>query len=180
MKRAFLALVLVVSPLIGRAQEMSTKSEFTSRITFNAVRAKSTKLEGGDWDDMKDRIRFTISLRNSDPNKTFPGLRVVFYLFGQSQVDTKAVQLMQKYTKDISLAPLEEIKLETPEVISQWDDTGAKFGAKYKGWYLQVFGPDGSLFGEKKTSAFLDPSADLSSAKEGAYYTRKLQVLDLQ
>lgn len=184
MERILLLAAVVVSlsfPLPASAQnEMSSKADFTSRITFNAVRAKSTRLEGGDFDDMRDRIRFTLSFRNSDPNKSFPGLRVVFYLFGQSQVDAKAMQLMQKFTQDLSLAPLEETKLETPEVVSEWDDTGAKFGAKYKGWYLQVFGPNGALLGEKKTSPFLDPAADLSSALEGKYYTRKLQLVDVR
>lgn len=160
------------------AEPLTSKSEFDSKVTVSAVRNKKTKIEGGDFDDKKDRITFTIKLRNSDPNRPFPGLKLEFYLFGQSMVNTKALQFLQKYEKELNLDPLQEVELLTPEVVTAWDNTGAIFGAKYKGWYLRVYGANGDLLAEKNTTTFLDDTTGLTRLQVNKFYTRKLQPIN--
>jgi hypothetical protein len=168
---------LTGAPKTGATDPLRTKTEFASRITVSAMRGKSTKIEGGDFDDKRDRITFTIRFRNADPNRPCPGLRVEFYVFGQSLVNVKAVKLLQKYDKALDLAPLEDMEFDTPEVVTDWDNTGAIFGAKYKGWYLFVMNADGEVVLEKNSVQFLDAGSGLSKATVGRYYNKKLEPM---
>ncbi|MFA7343015.1 MAG: hypothetical protein WC003_01805 [Terrimicrobiaceae bacterium] len=167
----------VKPPVIG---PMKTQAEFSSRITVSVARSKSTKVEGGDFDDKRDRISFRIKFNNADPNRPFPGLKFEFYLFGQSLLDPKAVRLLQKYENSSPLRPLEEIEFATPEVTTEWDDTGAIFGEKYKGWYLLVFGAGGELLAEKNTVSFIDDTARLPGTKVGDFYNKKLDPVKVE
>lgn len=168
-------LAILLAPIsLGAAEPMTTKSEFTSKITVSATRAKNTKIEGGDFDDKRDKITFSIKLKNSDPNRAFPGLKLEFYLFGQNIPNPKALELLQRYETSVNLEPLQEFETKTPEVVNEWDDTGAIFGSKYKGWYLLVYGPTGELLLEKHTTSFLDNPEKLSTTKVGGFYNRKL------
>ena len=159
------------------SEPLQTKAEFSSRISVSAMRAKNTKIEGGDFDDKRDRISFTIKLANADPNRPFPGLNLEFYIFGQSLVDQKAFKLLHKFEKSFDLKPLQEITFVTPEVVTEWDNTGAIFGAKYKGWYLFMRGADGAVLLEKSTSSFIENSAGLSKVAVGGYFNRKLEPI---
>jgi len=173
--RFALVAIFLAPHLVRSGEPLTTKSEFNSRITVSVIRGKSTRIEGGDFDDKRDRITFTIKLRNSDPNRSFPGLRVEFFLFGQNLLNPKALELLQKFETAVSLDPLQEFQTITPEVENQWDDTGAIFGSKYKGWYLLVFGPNGELLFEKRTTSFLDNLEGLSNVQVGGLYNRKLE-----
>jgi len=170
-------IVMSVLPLpeTRAAEPLSSKADFASKVTVSAIRAKKTKIEGGDFDDMKDRISFTIKLRNSDPNRPFPGLKIEFYLFGESMVVKRALQFLQKYEQTFELAPLQELILTTPEVVSAWDDTNAVFGSKYKGWYLLIRDASGQLLSEKSTSGFLSGIDGLPNLKVDQLYNRNLQ-----
>ena len=155
-------------------EPMKTKVDFSSRITADVTRRKTTKVEGGDYDDKRDRITFKIRFHNGDPNRPFPGMRIEFYLFGQSQVDQKAFNLLQKFEQPLGLKPLEEIEFVTPEVTTEWDNTDAVFGSKYKGWYLFVFGGNGELLAEKNTVSIFENIAGIPKTTVGEFYNRKL------
>ncbi|HEY5704221.1 MAG TPA: hypothetical protein VIS96_01460 [Terrimicrobiaceae bacterium] len=159
------------------ADETLSKEKFLSRVTAEVIRKKFSRIEGGDWDDHKDRISFKIKLRNGDPNLSFDGLRLELFIFGQSMVDQKALKLLQRATQSFSLAPLKEFEFESPEIVSMWDNTGAIFGEKYKGWYLQIYGPDGELLIEKNAVSLLTSTKDLPSLTEGSYYNKKLEPI---
>lgn len=159
---------------------LKTKVDFASRIAVSVDRAKKTRVEGGDWDDKRDRITVTIKLANADPNRPFPGLNLEFYLFGQSVVNQKGLKLLQKFEKSFAIEPLQEIKFVTPEVTVEWDDTNAIFGSKYKGWYLFVRGANGEVLAEKNTTAFLDNSSVISKATVGNFYNRKLEPMKVE
>lgn len=177
---AILALALLVGLCgsLSAADATFSKSTFLSRVTIDVSRIKSSKVEGGDFDDMRDRIAFRLKLRNSDPNKGFDGLKYEMFIFGQSMVNRKAYKLLQKSTGTFSLSPLQTYETETPEIVTEWDDTNAVFGEKYKGWYLKIFGPDGSLVVEKSVSSFFGNTSTLSSLKEGGYYDKDLKKID--
>lgn len=177
---AILALTLIVGfcGSLSAADATFSKSTFLSRVTIDVSRIKSSKVEGGDFDDMRDRIAFKLKFRNSDPNKAFDGLKYEMFIFGQSMVDRKVYRLLQKPTGTFSLAPLQTFDVETPELVSEWDDTDAVFGEKYKGWYLKVFGPDGSLLVEKSVSSFFGNTSTLSNLQEGGYYDKDLKKVE--
>jgi hypothetical protein len=164
----------------GAADPLRTRAEFDSRITVSAMRGKSTKIEGGDFDDKRDRITITVKFHNSDPNRSFPGLRVEFYVFGQSLLNPKALKLLQRESKSLDLSPLQDTDFVTPEVVSAWDNTGAIFGAKYKGWYLVAHNSDGEAVLEKSSALFLDSPSGLSDLEVGRYYNKKLERMSVE
>lgn len=157
------------------ARPLSTQQEFASRIKVEVDRLKKTRIEGGDFDDKRDRIAFKLAFHNRDPNRPFPGLKLEFYLFAQNITNPQSYKCLQKFEKSIALEPLQELKFTSPEVTTEWDDTGAIFGAKYKGWYLVVRNANGEIMETKNTvSIFADP-AGLSGVTEGASYDRKFK-----
>jgi len=168
---------LTAGPKPGTTDPLRTKAEFESRITVSAMRGKSTKIEGGDFDDKRDRITFTIRFRNADPNRPSPGLHVEFYVFGQSLVNLKAVKLLQKYDKSLDLAPLQDMEFVTPEAVTEWDNTGSIFGSKYKGWYLFVRNAAGEVVLEKNSVPFLETISGLPKTTVGLYYNKKLEPM---
>lgn len=173
--------LLTVSILIGFitgaiAQETPfPKSLFLSRVTTDVSRIKTTRTEGGDWDDKQDSIAFKIKLRNGDPNKSFDGIKIDLFVFGQSIENKKAYRLLQRTQQTISLAPLQVLEIDTTPFVSKWDDTDAIFGEKYKGWYLRVHSPDGQLLLEKNVSSFLGSTESLDTLVEGKYYDKDLK-----
>ncbi len=81
---ALLALLSVVGfclPLQAQTATPFTKATFLSRVTTDVSRVKSSKVDGGDFDDMRDRISFKLKFRNSDPNKGFDGLKYELFVF---------------------------------------------------------------------------------------------------
>jgi len=58
-----------------------------------------------------------------------------------------------------------------------WDNTDAVFGEKYKGWFLRILAPDGTILLEKSTSSFFSNTDTLGSAQSGMYYDKALQPL---
>jgi len=174
----FLAGFLLISGLKAQTQLAAfPKDLFLSRVTIDVARNKASRIEGGDFDDKKDRISFKIKFRNGDPNRSFEGLKFELFVFGQSMVDKKAFKLFQRVAQSFSLKPLQEFTFDSPEVVSAWDNTGAIFGEKYKGWYLIVTGPGGEVLVEKSVTAFLEGTAGLDGLTEGGFYDKKLKPL---
>ncbi len=149
------------------------KSDFSS-VAVDVDRRKSTRIKGGDFDDKTEILSFNIGFRNRSTRVTFNDMKVELYLFGVSQEDRKSLKLMQRAEKTVTLVPLEEMKYDTPEVKSMWDNTGIVFGDKYKGWFLRIYSPDGELLLEKSSSSFLKNTDRLPSLKEGQYYDKNL------
>lgn len=174
-----LALLVGLCGSLSAADATFSKSIFLSRVTTDVSRVKSSKVEGGDFDDMRDRIAFKLKFRNSDPNKGFDGLKYEMFIFGQSMVNRKAYKLLQRSSGSFSLAALQTFEAETKEIVTEWDDTGAIFGEKYKGWYLLLYGPDGSLILEKSVSSFFSNTSPLTSLTEGSYYDKDLKKIEM-
>ncbi len=169
----------IMAPEAKAQQPAFSKDLFLSRVTVDVARNKASRIEGGDFDDKKDRISFRIKMRNGDPNRSFEGLKFELLVFGQSMREKKAFKLFQRVSESFSLQPLQEYVFDSPEIISMWDDTGAIFGEKYKGWYLLVRGPGDEILMSKSVVAFLENTADLSGLKEGGYYDRKLKPVTI-
>ncbi len=92
-------------------------------------------------------------------------------------VDRKAYKLLQRSKGEFNLPPLKEYETESPEVVTEWDDTGCDFWGKYKGWYFFVYGPDGALLVEKASRLFFPPMSSMDNLVEGKYYDKSLKAL---
>lgn len=174
--------LLLILPLLVFSQTLSNgqttpfpKARFASHVTVDVSRSKKTKTEGGDFDDKKDRISFKITLKNSSPSLAFDDIGVEFYLFSQNQSNTKAFRLMQVEKAKASVGPLKDWSMETPEIVSAWDNTGYVFGNKYKGWVLRLLDPDGNLLLEKTSTSYFTNLDTLPSLKAGSYYSKELK-----
>jgi hypothetical protein len=156
------------------AQDAFPKALFPRDVRIEVARQKTTKIEGGDYDDRTEKLSFKISLQNSSKT-AFKDFRIEFFLFGQSLVDKKVYKLMQLYKETYSLEALKPLEIVTPEVKSMWDDAYAVFGEKYKGWILRFLAPDGTVLVEKSTSSFFSNTKKLPDLKEGEFYTKDFE-----
>ncbi len=177
---ALMAGGLLAFAMAARADQTAfSKDLFLSRVTVDVDRNKKTKIEGGDFDDKKDRISFKAKFRNSDPNRAFNGLKYELFIFGQSMTDQKAFKLLQRTSEPFSLAPLQEFVFESPEVVTAWDNTGAIFGEKYKGWYLRVFSPTGELILVKSVISIFSKTEGLDALQVGQAYDKNMKPVPL-
>lgn len=173
MKRFLCLILLSLFPLPGHAQDDFPKAKFVSNVAATVSRIKSTRIQGGDFDDRTEKLTFKVVIKNSS-NLNFPGVAMEFYLLGQNMVNTRAFKLMQAEKQTIALEAFKTLEIETPEIVSMWDNTGAVFGEKYKGWIFRLRAPDGSLLLEKSTSSFFTNTSILDTLQVGSYYDKAL------
>lgn len=176
MKYLSIAALVVFSLINGAAfaQDVFPKAQFPRDVRIDVARQKSTKFEGGDYDDRTEKLSFKVSLQNSSKN-AFTGVQMEFYLLGQSVSDKKVFKLMQVYKETFTLDPLQPIEFDTPEVTTMWDDSGAVFGVRYKCWIVRFLAPDGTVMVEKSTSSFFTNTKKLPELKEGEFYTKTFE-----
>ena len=111
---------------------------FEQRVRAEVVRKRSNKIAGGDWDDKTDRIAFTVKLANADTAAGFSDCKGEFYIFAQNILNPKSYRLLSKEDFAFSLPPRGTHEFSTAEAVTQYDPTGARFGAKYEGWAMVI------------------------------------------
>ena len=111
---------------------------FEQRVKVEALRRRSNKIAGGDWDDKTDRIAFAVKFANLDTVSGFSDCKAEFYIFAQHILNPKAFLLLLKENFSFSLPALGTHQFSTGEAVTKYDTTGARFGAKYEGWVLVV------------------------------------------
>ena len=131
------------------------------RIAVEVVRQKRSRIEGGDFDDKKDRIVLKVKLGNTDTTISGDNLKGVICVLGESIMDRNAVKMLAKQEFTFSLPPRGAHELLTEEVETAYDTTGARFGHRYEGWVLRVRDSAGNVIMEKSSS----PSALKIAAK---------------
>src|SRR5688500_623399 len=153
MKTLLLILAIAIwLPSPAQAQSLLTKSEFEKRVTAEAVRNRKLRTAGGDYDDKRDVISFKLKFTNYDLNVGFQDMSCEFYIFGQQIVASKAFKLLGAENLPLSIPELGTTELESKEVVSQWDNTGVRFGAKYDSWVLVVRDATGTIVMKKSSS----------------------------
>ena len=177
---ALVAAIIQITLPETKAQS-ALPSPFEQRVQVEAVRAKRSKIEGGDFDDKKDRVSFTLKFVNTDTKADFPDCKGEFFVLAQSIVDRKALQVLGVEKFALSLPPRGTSNVTTGEVVSQWDNTGARFGAKYDGWVLIVRDSGGKIVMKKATNPTWLPLAEkLGAVQVKTFFDKALKPVEVQ
>lgn len=141
------------------------KAKSPPRIDLDVMRDRSTKVEGGDWDDKAERVQMTITVTNLELNASVGGLTAHFWLIGRSAIDRKVYKIVQREEFPIELSNARDgrkLEHETKELELRYDTTFAKFGASYHGWLLVVLDEDGEIVALKSTSPAFEKAIDVA------------------
>jgi len=125
------------------------------KLEITALRARKTRIEGGDWDDKTEWVSLTIRIRSLELNKDAGDLKAYYWIFGRSAVDRKVYKVIQvgNFPFHLLSAPGErEVTHESEEVTLKWDNTFAKFGERYDGWLIVVENQDREAVAVKSTN----------------------------
>jgi hypothetical protein len=163
-----------------RAQATSPPTPFEQRVAVQAERKRSLRTAGGDFDDKRDQLTFSVKLTNNDAKQSFAHCKAAFYVFAQSIVDRRAYKLLGVDKVDFSLAPRGVHAFSTKEVVSQYDTTGARFGARYDGWMLVVRDDMDNIVMKKGSTPTWMPVADrLHTVTVGKFYDKTLMEMPI-
>lgn len=138
-------------------------------LTCTADRSRSVRIKGGDWDDKTEKIQFDLSIRNNSMSKPTGELNATFFVIGEDAGERNKFKLLQKENIDFSLEGRGSHQITTPEIKLKWDNTGAIFGERYRGWVLQVRDDSGDIVSEASSSSFLRSTAYLADMDVGDY-----------
>lgn len=152
--------------------------DFERNVKVNVIRAKNTRVEGGDFDDKKERISMRIQLKNRDLNNAYTGYSGKILVFSRSQKNNDIYKVVLLEEFPISVEPRSEIEIETKEVVEGWDDTGAIWGYRYRGWVLKISGPDGETVAVKSSSPRFEGILDHEGkVHEGTHVDKDMRVV---
>ncbi len=142
------------------AQPSARSANPAEKISLEVVRKKLTRIEGGDWDDKKDRISLRVKFANSDSKVAFKNFQAEVYVFAQSILDPKMTKLVGAEKFPLSLEPFGKHEVSTTECVTAYDTTGARFGHQYQGWIVRVRDDKGALIIDKATTPTLSKSTE--------------------
>jgi len=125
------------------------------RIDIEVVRQKRSRIEGGDYDDKKERIELKVKLANTDTRLAADKFAGEIFIFGESILDRSATKLLGVESFTFSLPPRGTHEFITPEIETMYDTTGARFGHRYEGWVLRLRDGSGNIVLAKSSSPTL-------------------------
>jgi len=143
------------------------------RLGVEVVRMKRSRIEGGDFDDKRERIELKVKLTNTDTKLSADQSKGEIFIFAESILDRTALKLLAVEAFDFSLPPRGIHEFVTPEVVTTYDTTGARFGHKYEGWVLRIRDKTGDLVLTKSSSPTLLKGSEKATAlTKDALYDR--------
>ncbi|HEX8311765.1 MAG TPA: hypothetical protein VF614_10630 [Chthoniobacteraceae bacterium] len=155
-------------------------AKFDQRVQVEVVRAKKTRIEGGDFDDKKDRIILKVKFTNSDTAVAYNDCKAELYIWAEHILNRKAFLLLGKEQFTFSLPARGTHTFTSTEVETAWDKTDARFGAKYDGWVIVVRDAQGAILMKKATTpAWLPVAEKLGDLQAGKSYDRDLKVITM-
>jgi hypothetical protein len=165
-----------LADLCAQSAPTAPRVSFEQRVRIEAVRDKKTRVQGGDLDDKTDSISFTIKLMNNDTRAAFENCHGEFYVFAQSILNRKAFQLLGAEKFGFSLPPRGSHSFTSAEVVTRWDSTDARFGAKYDAWVLVVRDATDKVICKKSSSpTWLSVADRMKTLSANGFYDRNLQ-----
>jgi|GEM_PF-2536379 len=138
----------------------ASSANAAQRISLEVIRQKRTRIEGGDWDDKKDRITLRVKLANSDSRQAFENYRGEVFVYAQSVLDPARTKLLGKHAFKFSLPVFGKHEVTTEEYVTAYDTTDVRFGHQYQGWIIQIYDAQGNMIIEKATNPTLAKSAE--------------------
>jgi hypothetical protein len=109
------------------------------RVEISANRMRMTRVAGGDFDDRLQKVQIEVVARNLDYNRPANGLTLHYWVLAESLVDHKEILVIDRGAVPVDLTSTpegREIRKKGELVALKWDDTGAIFGQRYRGWIL--------------------------------------------
>jgi len=133
-----------------------TMAKNPPKLILDATRSKSTKTEGGDFDDKTQIVQLDYRVTNGSLNAAVPdGLTLHYWAIGQSAADRKAYQAIDAGTAPIKLdttSQARQMHVEGERVKLMLDNTGvARFGVGYKGYLMVVVNAQNEVVAVKAT-----------------------------
>lgn len=152
----------------------TTAARLGSRLALEVVRQKRSRIEGGDFDDKKDRIALKVKIANTDTKLSAENLKGEICILAESVLDRTAVKMLGKQEFTFSLPPRGNHELLTDEVETAYDNSAfAKFGYRYEGWLLRIHDSAGNLVAEKCTSpTLIKQAAKVAGVAVGSDFDR--------
>ena len=148
-------------------------SKLAKSIAVETIPKKGTKIEGGDFDDKKDRFTLRVKFTNTDNALAMDNLKAEIYIFAESILDrnVRKVLAVEDFTFSLPVHGTHEVA--TKEASTMYDKTGARFGYEYEGWLLRVRASDGALVLVKSSIPSVLKMADkVTGLKVNGYYER--------
>ncbi|MGH8047023.1 MAG: hypothetical protein ACREKL_07230 [Chthoniobacterales bacterium] len=126
------------------------------KLLLDATRSRSTKTEGGDFDDKTQIVQLNYVVKNGDLNaKSVEGLTLHYWAIAQSAADRKAYEVIEAGSAPVKLDNTQqgrEMRVEGEPVKLMLDNTGvARFGAAYKGFLMVVVNAQNEVVAVKGT-----------------------------
>lgn len=154
------------------------KLSFANEVKVDVAIGRPSKIKGGDFDDKMQVIEPRVKMTNTSLKQAYEGYKAAFLLIGESAVDIKVIQVLQREEFPLSIPARLFVENKLPSVTTQYDTTGAKFGFKYEGWVVQVTGPNGEVVYTKSTFPSIEKLPEqVQQLKAGMCYDRKLKVV---
>lgn len=154
-------------------------ASFVREVKIEVAIGRPSKIKGGDFDDKMQVIEPHLKLVNTSLKQGYEGYKACFFVIGESAVDSKVIQVMQRQEFAVSIPARLFLEKEMPSVTTKYDTTGAKFGFKYEGWLVQITGPGGEVVHTKSTLPSLEKMPEqIQQLKEGMFYDRKLKAVE--
>lgn len=149
------------------------KAKIGDRLTVEVVRMKKARIEGGDFDDKKERITMKVKIANTDTSLSAGTLKGEIWVFGESILDRGATKLLATQSFEFPLPPRGMHEMTTDEAVTAFDTTGARFGYRYEGWLLRLTDKAGEVVLQKSNSPAILKNADkISTLRSGSVYDR--------
>jgi hypothetical protein len=146
------------------------------KLVVEPIRAKRTRIAGGDFDDKNERITFNVKVTNPDARIPLNDLKAEFYVFAQYVVDRKVFRLLGKDESPFSLPARGTHTFTTAEVTTFYDTTDARFGYRYEGWAIVIRDSAGKIVFKKATTPNWATGAEqLSQLTPGNVFDRDLK-----
>jgi hypothetical protein len=148
------------------------------KLVVEPIRAKRTRIAGGDFDDKNERITFNVKLTNPDAKIPLNDLKAEFYVFAQDIVDRKVFRLLGKDESPFSLPARGTHAFTTAEVTTFYDTTDARFGYRYEGWAIVIRDSAGKILFKKATTPnWANGAEQLSQLAPGNTFDRDLKPI---
>jgi hypothetical protein len=135
-----LGLLLVLAAMHTGLQAAMPLAKNPPKVFIDANRTRFTKVAGGDWDDRQQKVQLEVIVRNLDLNKkSVDGLTMYYWAMAQSLLDKRSYKVIDSGSFEVKLdnsAEGREIHHKGEMLTLEWDDTGAIFGVRYKGYVI--------------------------------------------
>jgi hypothetical protein len=128
-------------------------AEDMARMRIEGVRARRSRIEGGDYDDKKDTISMRVKLTNQSMSEGYEGTGKLIVL-GEHVKERNhyRVLLAEDFSFAVGAGRAEgRFEWESSTVTTAWDTTNLYFGEKYEGWIIILKNSNGEVIAFEAT-----------------------------